>query len=151
MRVWEVHVSYKSSGPILPPLSWWITSSCVEGEGKTAEERYSYLICEWERCLRSISWRKCLSESQDVGWSSGTTQEWLTAAGASCLGMSSVVALHSRKTFTPNFLNLGSPQTFYLHVQYPAPDSDLTSVIHTYTDETEEVLLPRWETGEGKW
>lgn len=62
MRVWEVHVSHKSSAPLPPPLSWWITSSCVEGEEKAAEERPSYLICEWVCCLWSISWWKCLPE-----------------------------------------------------------------------------------------
>lgn len=64
MWVREVHVSYKSSVPISPPLSRWITSSCVEGNGKAAGERHCYLICGPERCLWSISRRKCLSESR---------------------------------------------------------------------------------------
>lgn len=45
MRVWGVHMSYKSSGPFLPPVSWWIISSWAERERK-AGERYCFLICE---------------------------------------------------------------------------------------------------------
>lgn len=54
MRVWEVHVSYKSSVPIPPPLSWWITSSCVEGEGKAAGEK-TLLFNLWESVACDLS------------------------------------------------------------------------------------------------
>lgn len=100
---------------------WWITSSCVERERKAAQEIRSYLICERERCLWSISWWKCLSESR-VRMSVGAQEQHKSDSlqwGRHVSGMSSVVAFRSLKMFTPNSFDLGLPQTFYLCVHSP--------------------------------
>lgn len=73
--------------------------------GRKSSRRKTLLSNLWVRALPAIYQLKEMSSrerSQNVRWSSGTTQEWLTPMGASCLGMSSAVAFHSPKMFTPN-------------------------------------------------
>lgn len=106
---------------------------------KQQEKRPSYLICE--RALPVIYQLEEMSfrePSHYVRWSSGTTQEWLTAMEASCLGMSSVVTVHSLKMFTAqNFSNSGLPHTFYSHMHLPLTWVWPVSVICTYASERE--------------
>lgn len=62
MRVWKVHVSYKSSGAY---LSWRITSSCVAGGRMASQGRHAYLVWEWGHCLSYIICWKCPNMKSD--------------------------------------------------------------------------------------